>query len=229
MTLVRLVLFTSLSWGASCSSETPTAAKPQAVSPTQSEPAKVEPSKATAPVALSNDANDANNPPPATTGTAGDSFEIVASHGDPSPDDPAVIRVPLKVLQAKFDPQSPAGGTATIELDAAGIESNSRRRDGHLRSPDYLDANAHPTIRVDVTDVRKAAGAWEASVALSFRGADHQWVIPFEVVSQTDTSIRIKGAHTFDRTAIGLGRPHADGDSVADTIEARFHLTLLPS
>ncbi|HWK93762.1 MAG TPA: YceI family protein [Luteimicrobium sp.] len=49
----------------------------------------------------------------------------------------------------------PLESTATASLDAASIDTDNPERDGHLRSGDFLDADAHPTI-----DFRSTGIAW---------------------------------------------------------------------
>ena len=45
-----------------------------------------------------------------------------------------------------LDEASPERSTVEVELDAATIDTRSEQRDGHLRSPDFLDVERHPVI-----------------------------------------------------------------------------------
>jgi polyisoprenoid-binding protein YceI len=45
-----------------------------------------------------------------------------------------------------IDPVTPAASTVEVELGAASIDTRSEQRDGHLRSPDFLDAERFPAI-----------------------------------------------------------------------------------
>ncbi|MEM8848955.1 MAG: YceI family protein [Pseudomonadota bacterium] len=45
-----------------------------------------------------------------------------------------------------IDEEDPANSAITFEIDVPSIDSNHRARDEHLRSADYFDADAHPTI-----------------------------------------------------------------------------------
>jgi len=47
----------------------------------------------------------------------------------------------------EYDPEGPAVRAIEIEVQAASVFTGHDARDGHLRSPDFLSAEAHPTIR----------------------------------------------------------------------------------
>lgn len=43
--------------------------------------------------------------------------------------------------------------TASLEVDAASIDTKNKKRDAHLRSDEFFDAQNHPTITFTTTDV----------------------------------------------------------------------------
>jgi polyisoprenoid-binding protein YceI len=45
-----------------------------------------------------------------------------------------------------FDPENPQAASADVTIDARGLWSGEPDRDKHLKSPDFLDAEAHTTI-----------------------------------------------------------------------------------
>lgn len=53
----------------------------------------------------------------------------------------------------KVDREKPAGATAKIEIDVAGFNTGNSMRDGHLRSKDWLDADAHPKITFELAEI----------------------------------------------------------------------------
>ena len=56
-----------------------------------------------------------------------------------------------------FDEAQPTRSSVDVQIEAASIDTNDERRDGHLKSPDFLDAEKHPYItfvskRIEVVD-----------------------------------------------------------------------------
>jgi len=57
----------------------------------------------------------------------------------------------------EFDEQTPAASSVDVQIEAASITTKEAQRDGHLRSPDFLDAEKYPYLtfkskRVEVID-----------------------------------------------------------------------------
>ena len=51
-----------------------------------------------------------------------------------------------------FDEETRALSDLRVEIEAASVFSNDERRDGHLRSNDFLAAEAHPAITFEMTE-----------------------------------------------------------------------------
>lgn len=45
-----------------------------------------------------------------------------------------------------FDEENPEASSVEVQIEAASISTREERRDGHLRSPDFLNADEYPTI-----------------------------------------------------------------------------------
>jgi polyisoprenoid-binding protein YceI len=59
-----------------------------------------------------------------------------------------------------FDAENPANSRLQLTIQAASIDTRNDDRDEHLRSPDFLDADNHPTLEFRSTGLRHEAGEW---------------------------------------------------------------------
>ncbi len=57
-----------------------------------------------------------------------------------------------------YDPANVAAATVEVEIETASITTRSADRDAHLRSADFFDAEAHPTITFKSTSVEAGKG-----------------------------------------------------------------------
>lgn len=68
--------------------------------------------------------------------------------------------------------------SAEVEIGAASIDTHSADRDQHLRSPDFLDVEAHPRITFRSTRVEPGAdGRWQVHGDLQIRGTSRPVVL----------------------------------------------------
>jgi polyisoprenoid-binding protein YceI len=56
-----------------------------------------------------------------------------------------------------FDEAQPTRSSVDVQIEAASIDTNDERRDGHLKSPDFLEAEKYPYLtftskRIEVVD-----------------------------------------------------------------------------
>ena len=86
------------------------------------------------------------------------------------------------------------GGTVTMSddgslegveatLDAASIETGEAQRDGHLRSPDFLDTESHPEISFKSTGIQKlGSNEYRVEGHLTIRGQAKPVTLQVETV-----------------------------------------------
>jgi polyisoprenoid-binding protein YceI len=71
-----------------------------------------------------------------------------------------------------FDPQQPSASKVTARIEAASIDTREAKRDEHLRSPEFLDAEKYPVLTFESTKVeRKKADRFRVAGHLTIRGA----------------------------------------------------------
>ena len=81
-----------------------------------------------------------------------------------------------------YDPQAPERSTVEVTVQAASIDTNNPRRDDHLRSPDFFEAEKHPTLSFKSTSVeRQSADTLAVTGDLSIRGVTKQVTIPVRI------------------------------------------------
>ena len=50
--------------------------------------------------------------------------------------------------------QNPAASTVDVQIDASSINTRDAQRDGHLKSPDFFNVDAYPTLHFKSTSVQ---------------------------------------------------------------------------
>jgi polyisoprenoid-binding protein YceI len=85
----------------------------------------------------------------------------------------------------QFDPAKPAATRVTVEIDAASINTDNAKRDGHLKSPDFFDVEKFPKITFKSTAV-KLVDATRATMTgdLTMRGVTKPVTLDVELLGQ---------------------------------------------
>jgi polyisoprenoid-binding protein YceI len=112
---------------------------------------------------------------------------------------------------AQVDESDVAGSSVQATIDAASIDTRNEKRDGHLRSPDFLDVAKFPTITFQSKKVeRVGAGKFTVTGDLTLHGVTKQVVL--DVVGSSEPmqdpfgNLRMGGMATtaIDRRDFGL-------------------------
>jgi polyisoprenoid-binding protein YceI len=115
------------------------------------------------------------------------------------------------------DPSKPDTVKVRATIDVASINTQNVKRDNHLRSADFFDAEKHPKITFASTSVKGKGSQLNVRGNLSMHGKTKSVTIPFKVAkgkngAGVDTTT-YKGKLTIDRNDFGIGT-----DSVAAKI-----------
>lgn len=106
--------------------------------------------------------------------------------------------------------------TAELELSVAGLDTGNRRRDSHLRTPGFLDAQAFPTIRVQLAPSQAGSGStWVGPGVLTARGRQAPLDLTAELTRRPGptasiedaTSVRVRVTGRLDRRPLQIKAP----------------------
>ena len=120
-------------------------------------------------------------------------------------------------LDVEGDPATPEKAKVTLTIDVDSIDTKNKKRDDHLKSPDFFDASSHPTIKFSSTSIKKRGNQLIVKGKLTMHGTTRPITIPLKVAkgkngAGVDTTT-YKGKVTIDRNDYGVGT-----DSIAAKI-----------
>lgn len=130
-----------------------------------------------------------------------------------------------------FDPARPEAAKIRLAIPAATVNTGDEKRDGHLRSPDFLDVERFPEITFQSTKVRKIDGeTYTVTGDLTIRGttlpADVQVQVNGVIDGMKGKVAGFSGTATVDRTKWGLvwNMPIPGGMLVSEKLKLEFDL-----
>lgn len=109
-----------------------------------------------------------------------------------------------------FDPQQPEKLSFEATIDVNSISTLNERRDGHLKSPDFFDAENFPTMTFKSKKVQKIAdGQFKITGDLTIRGTTREVVLDVEGFGQVVEMVGVKktaavATATINRQDYGL-------------------------
>lgn len=96
-----------------------------------------------------------------------------------------------------------------VVIKAGSIDTRTKKRDDHLRSPDFFDVKKYPEITFSSKKVTKRGNGYVIEGTFTLHGVSKEIAIPFTVTGPSkgpwgQTAIGIVGGLTIDRTEYGL-------------------------
>lgn len=104
----------------------------------------------------------------------------------------------------------PTASTVELDIETASIDSKQAERDAHLRSPEFLDAESHPTITVRTVAVRPVRdGQWKVDADVTARGVTKRVTLDTEFLGAASdpwggNRIAISASTEIDRDDFGM-------------------------
>jgi polyisoprenoid-binding protein YceI len=131
------------------------------------------------------------------------------------------------------DPANLAGGSVSVDIQTASIDTNNERRDTHLRSADFFDAENHPAITFRSTRVVASGRRISVHGNLTIRGVTKPVVLEGEMLEvggaagrrrigfEAETTIdRMDYGVSWNRAAEGGGLTLGDEVTISIAVEA---------
>jgi polyisoprenoid-binding protein YceI len=86
------------------------------------------------------------------------------------------------------DEQNPTAAKVEVQIDASSLVTGDEKRDGHLRSPDFLDVEQFPYITFKSKHVQQVDDSHGKLIGdLTIRDVTHEVVLDFEYAGQAKT------------------------------------------
>jgi len=117
--------------------------------------------------------------------------------------------LPVKGQFTEFsgDGQLTANGAVfgRVDIRVASLHTGIGRRDRHLLSADFFDAERFPEISVVVTGLQPSTGnAAELRTSFTIKGTTAEVLLPVTITELGDGSVRVAGEAKIDRFQFGV-------------------------
>ena len=87
-----------------------------------------------------------------------------------------------------FDGENASNSSVEVEIDANSVDTHSQRRDGHIKSPDFLNAAQFPKLTFKSSSVEKTGdNTYQVSGDLTIRGVTKPLSVEVVHVGSADT------------------------------------------
>lgn len=138
--------------------------------------------------------------------------------------------------EVNYDEENPTRTTVDIQIDAASLNTKEAQRDGHLKSPDFLDVANYPVVRFQSTKVEQtSADSGKLYGNLTIRDVTKPVVLDVEYAGQAQSpwgniSAGFSGSTAINRKEWGLNWNQAletGGVLVGDKIQIEIELELV--
>ncbi len=136
----------------------------------------------------------------------------------------------------EFDEENPARSSVAVQIEAASINTREPQRDGHLRSPDFLNAEQYPYLYFKSKQIEQSDATHGRVVGdLTIRDVTREVVLDVEYAGQARSpwgtvSAGFSATTKIDRRDWGLVWNHAleaGGVLVGDEVRISLELEIV--
>lgn len=110
--------------------------------------------------------------------------------------------------EVTFDPDNLAESKIKGVVQVASINTDNEKRDGHLKSADFFDAENYPEITFESTEIKKKGDGYVAIGKLTLRDVTKEITVPFTVAGPVEAMgsrrVGFEGSTTINRQDFGV-------------------------
>jgi len=118
------------------------------------------------------------------------------------------------------DAQQPSASQVRLVIEARSIDTDNAKRDGHLRSEDFLFVEKYPTLTFVSTAIIGAGTTYTVEGDLTMRGVTQRLTIPV-TVEPRQSDIVVRGNVSLSRKQFGITY-NAFFNPVQDRVDVSF-------
>ena len=85
----------------------------------------------------------------------------------------------------KFDPNALANSTITGKVDVSTLDTGNKKRDKHLKSKDFFEAEKYPKIKFESTSITKSGDSYTLKGNVTMKGITHEEEMTFTFENNT--------------------------------------------
>ena len=138
---------------------------------------------------------------------------------------------------AHVDVANPSASSVQLTIDPTSISTGSPDRDGHLRSPDFFDAERFPQWTFRSTDVQRDGETWTVAGDLTIKDVTQPVTIEFEETGSAvdpfgNTRVGFEGDLVVNRKDWGLtwnAALETGGVLVSEKVKLEFDISAIKS
>jgi polyisoprenoid-binding protein YceI len=135
----------------------------------------------------------------------------------------------FKQFNAKinFDPAKPQASRADITIQTGSIALPTADANNQAKQKDWINVAQFPTARFVSTSIKPlSAGRYQGTGNLTLKGVTRDVSVPFTAKTQSCVTV-VDGVLPISRLVFKIGEGEwADTDTVADTVQIKFHVAL---
>jgi len=129
-------------------------------------------------------------------------------------------------VKADINDQALEKSQIEVTVDVASIDTNSERRDNHLRSDAFFDATKFPTSTIKITGIRKLSDtSYEADADITIRDVTKQVKLPARILLNEAGILRFRGTVELNRMDYGV-KFNSTMNKIEDVVSVTYELNL---